>query len=184
MTSKQAIEALKEIKERIKIYKWNETPSPIFIRLLSIAERAFGKDSSQYLFVYHYKLYVTHEKGWTDTQYENAKKRKEVEILSYIDSFIKEIELTGINREHKGNFMRNLSDEWLIFVISIIISVMVGLYYIGFYFGKRDDQATELELLQRENQKLKQSSSGAVTSFPKTNPVSDIDTHKNKNPSK
>ena len=140
MDKKSAIRILQEQKGKYtkaehKIHVANQTAEFI--------EKFLGKDS------HHYTLIKSFTFGGsspdTSEQDYDLKLRNVVRRFSdCVNDTIDTINKIGLKKEKKENFLSNISEAWLIFIVSLIISIIVGSYYIGYWVGERSSPTSSI----------------------------------------
>jgi hypothetical protein len=110
------------------------------IQLLSYIATYFSENSTEYKFLSKKHFYVDEYDSRAYRISENSiqddLKEKIVQAREFIDNCIETLKNTGIYRKPKSNFLSRVSENWLIFICGIIISVLVGIFYIGYWYGQ------------------------------------------------
>jgi hypothetical protein len=101
------------------------------IQSQSIIEKYFSKDSKEYSWFDRRIFSDAHYGINVDEHYRQETIKAIKDTQAHLKAAIDTLKIKGIYKPPKPNFLYRLSDTWLTFIIGIMLSAYVGVFYIG-----------------------------------------------------
>ena len=131
------------------------------IHAKSLIELFLGPNSEQFKNLN--RAFLSGDASYLSMSEKNEVRRDEINYdCKILESAIEIIQIKGIYKKPKLNFLSTVSENWLIFIVSLIISAMAGLFYIGYWYGQQSILTSIIS--NQKTEKVTNNTNGSVQS--------------------
>jgi hypothetical protein len=152
MNNKKAIQNLKSQIEKLDNPKIYKDENWIF-QTASYIKDFFGQDSAQYTFISNFNFKIPFNQYDSKTFASKQLNLKILKSRQYLENCIETINVKGLYKHPKTNFLNRISETALWSIITVLLPII---FFSGYYFGNLYSNTQNIEL-KIENKTLKDS---------------------------
>lgn len=108
----------------------------------SLIQEYFSSDSKEYLW-FERPVFADAHYGINSAEYYRQETIKAIKnTQEHLKSAIDTVKIKGIYQPAKGNYLSRLSDTWIIYILGLMLSGYVGVFYIGRWTVEKEKKST------------------------------------------